>query len=74
VSIANLIAAAENACDEKSRKAPAIVWATGADRSGTGALGALKTRPGSAFMAALAREHLRLTRWGLGECSIPDLL
>jgi hypothetical protein len=26
--LANLIAAAEKACDQKSRKAPAIAWAT----------------------------------------------
>ncbi len=31
--LANLIAAAEKACDQKSRKTPAISWATGSSRS-----------------------------------------
>src|SRR5277367_930266 len=32
-------------------------------RKGTGALGVLNTRSGSASMAASARQHLKFTRW-----------
>jgi len=42
---------------------PPLINGGGLAEEGTGALGALETKSGGAFMAASARQHLGFTRW-----------